>query len=138
MKKTPLERLRAKSRTPEDGCWEVIKPNNKGYTQFYVDGKYPLVHRWSYEHFVGPIPEGLVIDHLCNNNDCWRPDHLEPVSQKVNVRRGEATAASETHCANNHEFTPETTYIYPNGDRDCRVCRRASQKKYRSAALSAS
>lgn len=70
------------------------------------------MHRVSYESVKGPIPEGLVIDHLCRQRSCVRPDHMEPVTLKVNVLRGSsifAKRARQTHCQNGHEFTPENT-----------------------------
>jgi hypothetical protein len=69
---------------------------------------------------VGPIPEGLTIDHLCKNPGCVRPDHLEAVTMRENIRRG--SWASRTHCINGHEYTEENTYRMPSGYRDCRRC----------------
>lgn len=89
-------------------------------------GESMYAHRLAYEMFVGPIPEGLVIDHLCRNRACVNPAHLEPVTHVENVMRGVGVAAvnaRKTHCKNGHEFTPENTYVRPGGDRLCRTCR---------------
>ena len=78
--------------------------------------------------FVGPLPDGLVLDHLCRNRACVNPEHLEPVTQSVNLLRGEtvnAAASARTHCINGHEFSPVNTRISPSGRRVCRSCGRA-------------
>lgn len=58
-----------------------------GYGQLWHGGKKWMAHRWSYEHFVGPIPDGSQIDHLCRNRKCCNPEHLEPISHDENMRR---------------------------------------------------
>lgn len=138
--------LRSISVTP-DGCWEWTKRRNEhGYGNVSVgsakDGtnRVKLAHRVSYECFVGPIPDGLTIDHLCRNRACVNPEHLEPVTHRVNVLRGTAQAAfnaRKTHCLRGHEFTPENTYWQAGGrKRSCRVCiqRRAAERAARRAA----
>lgn len=80
-----------------------------------------------YEAFVGPIPDGLQIDHLCRVRHCVNPAHLEPVTIAENVRRG---AAAQTHCKYGHEYTPENTVIH-HGGRECRTCNRIrSRRRY--------
>lgn len=72
----------------DTGCWEWQKVrNSKGYGKVVIDGKNFQAHRKSYEHFVGPIPEGLEMDHLCSNPCCINPKHLEPVTQLENSNR---------------------------------------------------
>lgn len=70
-------------------CWEWTSGRlARGYGKFRSDGgRAVLAHRWAYEHLVGPIPAGLVLDHLCMNTCCVNPDHLEAVTQAVNVQR---------------------------------------------------
>ena len=91
-------------------------------------------HRWAYEFCVRPIPDGLVIDHLCRVTLCVRPDHLEAVTERVNILRGVGMAAQcarKTHCNNGHPFDEENTYIYPapRSSRECRACGRLSHAK---------
>ena len=73
-----------------DGCWlwMASKRNSKGYGQFWADGKIVPAHRWAYEQFKGPIPDGLQIDHLCRTPACVNPAHLEAVTAKENNNRG--------------------------------------------------
>ncbi len=73
-----------------DGCW-VWTGYLSPYGKFGVSGRRPVAHRWSYEYHVGPIPDGLTIDHLCRNPSCVRPDHLEPVTLQENMRRARET-----------------------------------------------
>lgn len=72
------------------GCWiwQGNTNNGKGYFRVSHRGERIYVHRWYYERFVGPIPEGLQLDHLCRNRNCCNPEHLEPVTQAENLRRG--------------------------------------------------
>lgn len=69
-------------------CWLWTgKQHKKGYGLIQVRGKRQRAHRYVYEQLVGPIPEGLEIDHLCRNKPCVNPDHLEPVTLRENLRR---------------------------------------------------
>ena len=122
-----LVRLRAKFiEDAATGCWLWQNASTPpGYGVFYLWGKQTYAHRASYELHVGPIPEGLVIDHLCRNRRCVNPEHLEPVTQRINLLRGEthtARNAAKTHCDNGHRYTEATTYRYANGTRRCRRC----------------
>lgn len=89
-------------------------------------------HRVSYETFVGKIPVGLTIDHLCKNKACINPDHLEAVSQKVNVHRANPLwkqEAARTHCPQGHEYTEDNMYKYKTRSggvcRNCKTCMKA-------------
>lgn len=88
-----------------------------------------------YERQVGPIPEGLELDHTCRVRRCVEVGHLEPVTRKVNILRGEsfsAVNARKTHCDNGHAFEPENTYTQDGKRRQCRECNRLAQQKRRA------
>lgn len=113
-----------------DGCWNwqgTIKPN--GYGQVRLNYKVQYAHRVVYQLFVQPIPEGMVIDHLCKNKACVRPTHLDLTTQKENVRRGNlasvarAMRAAVTHCPQGHAYDEQNTYMYGR-NRQCRACHR--------------
>jgi len=114
-------------------CWNYTGATWKGYGQFGVKvgdkWKTMKAHRVSYELLVGPIPEGLQLDHLCRNPRCVNPTHLEPVTNRTNGLRGTSFAAKhavKTHCNYGHKFTPENTMMStsPHGWpwRECRKC----------------
>lgn len=88
-------------------------------------GKHIKVHRWMYENFKGPIPEGLEPDHLCRVRLCINPDHLEPVTHQENMKRG--YWGSKTHCPQGHEYTPENTLANRYG-RTCYTCKRQRER----------
>lgn len=118
-------------------CWEWTGcVTSNGYGQFR-DGKVVLAHRWAYEHLVGPVPEGLELDHLCRVRHCVNPDHLEPVTRAENIRRGISRIATArywttvTHCSKGHEFTHANTYINVRGVRCCKICIRDAQRRYK-------
>lgn len=124
-RRLPIERFEKKIQPGPSGCWIWIgELNRSGYGQFDVGGKSVLAHRWSYEYHVAPIPEGLQIDHLCHTPACVNPEHLEPVTGLVNMRR----RPHRTHCPKGHEFTPENTYqVGGSHSRRCLACRRARE-----------
>lgn len=105
--------------------WTGYKQPN-GYGKVGLNGKTQYAHRVAYEALVGPIAEGLMIDHLCRNRACVNVAHMEAVTNKVNILRGEtimAANAAKTHCDNGHEYTAENTYTRPSdGSRNCRQC----------------
>ena len=114
-------------------CWLWERGCTRdGYGVLWIKGKgADRVHRLSYRTFVGRIPEGYEIDHLCRNRACCNPAHLEAVPKKVNILRGFGTGAKfarRTHCLNGHEFTKENTRIeksiYGTDSRRCRECDR--------------
>ena len=138
-RKTELERFTEKYQTdPDTGCWVWrAAMHRNGYGGFSMQddaGKWNkrLAHRISYELHVGPIPEGLTIDHLCRNRRCVNPEHLEPVTLSVNLLRGtgaSARNAAKTHCKHGHPFDEENTRIR-RGWRECKTCTGISTKEY--------
>lgn len=115
---------------PDTGCWEWTGYRDPaGYGRIRRGGTVAYVHRVAREIHRGPIPAGLQLDHLCRVRHCANPDHLEPVTARENILRGEGQAAvnaAKTHCAQGHALSGENLYIHPGrGFRLCRACRRA-------------
>lgn len=136
VRRNVIERLLEKIEKT-DGCWKwkaAHKPSNGGrYALFHpAHGKEVLAIRPIYEHFIGKIPEGLVPDHLCKNASCVNPYHIELVTVRENILRGNGTGANyarRTSCEKGHEYTPENTRITKAGARLCRICRREANKE---------
>ena len=111
------------------GCWIWLAAIDKDGYGFTRIGKRSAVraHRISYECCVGPIEDDLVIDHLCRHRICVNPRHLEAVSNKINLLRGESFSAVNARkdvCDNGHPFSGPNLISHPNGHRSCRECRR--------------
>lgn len=130
------DRILRNSFLTDRGCWQwagsIQAESGYGYIRLSPT-KRSRVHRVAYESIVGPIPDGLQLDHLCRNRACLNPAHLEPVTSRVNTLRGmtvTAANAAKTHCINGHEFTPANTYVNPRrGNRSCRACSAASARR---------
>jgi hypothetical protein len=109
-------------------CWLWLGAGKtEGYGSFWDGRHLVMAHRWSYERRYGPIPEGLVIDHLCRTPACVNPEHLEPVTQLENVMRGTAPSvanARKTHCLRGHPLDGPNLYVNGAGGRACRQCRK--------------
>ncbi|RIK36052.1 MAG: HNH endonuclease [Chloroflexi bacterium] len=132
-KREPIKRFWEKVDIDANGCWlwkGSISP--EGYGRLSINNYPVYAHRWSYEHFVGPIPEGLVLDHLCRVRNCVNPYHLEIVTTRENCLRGESIAAQmahKTHCANGHPWNGNNTHYRPDGSRYCRACGRERERR---------
>lgn len=105
-------------------CWlTTFAPRPDGYIDVNENPKRVRAHRIAYEHFVGPIPAGLVLDHLCRVPGCVNPCHLEPVPHAENVTRGMsagAIAGRTNACKYGHSL--DDAYVRANGHRYCRTC----------------
>lgn len=115
-------------------CW-LMKgdPARCGYARFWLNGRHVPAHRFTYERFVGIIPDNLEPDHLCKVRNCASPLHLEIVSHRDNSLRGDsppANHARKTRCVNGHKFSTENTYLHPVAShRSCRACRNAVHRE---------
>jgi hypothetical protein len=128
---TPEERFWAKVHKTE-GCWVWTAPTNGGYGHIAIDGRCRMAHRVAYEWSVGPIPAGLVIDHLCRNRACVNPAHMEVVTHQVNILQGtgaSASAARRTHCPQGHLLDGRKSV----GSRYCKTCNRERERRKREA-----
>jgi hypothetical protein len=119
-------------------CWLWTAAKNHlgyGHIQTEVVGQRDMAHRVAWKLLVGPIPDGLELDHLCRTPSCVNPAHLEPVTHKENMRRAPWSAVdfqrAKTHCPQGHEYTPENTYSRPSRlhERACITCRRNRRSK---------
>ena len=130
IKPTPLKvRFDAKVSRQPDGCWlwtGYIGTHGYGMiSTTKAAGRRPdVAHRISYELYVGPIPDGLVIDHLCRVRACVNPAHLEAVTQQTNFLRSEhqsAVSLRRNRCKHGHKLS-DNARVSASGKRDCREC----------------
>jgi hypothetical protein len=124
-----VQRFLAKFEKKPDGCWHWTGGMHlRGYGCFCADGRRRvLAHRYSYQHFVGPVPEGLELDHLCRVRHCVNPAHLEAVTHLVNLSR--SIRNTTPYCSKGHAFDGT------NGKhRTCSVCIRRRKKEFRMRA----
>ncbi|HGM5043037.1 TPA: HNH endonuclease signature motif containing protein [Stenotrophomonas maltophilia] len=135
--RTPELAFDARIRKAPNGCWEWTGfIDRKGYGVLGIGHrKVCKVHRYAYQRFVGPVPDGMQLDHLCRNRCCANPEHLEPVTPQVNVVRGNQARGLAAACQRGHEFSKGNTYINPRGNRECRQCRRSAALRHKEKAL---
>lgn len=121
---------------PDTGCIEWLAyRDRKGYGEFTLLDVTTKAHRAALVLSGQTLNPALVVDHLCRNEGCVNPEHLEQVTSRVNniVRGTGGTAAQQarqTHCKNGHPFTSENTYLYPGRrHRECRICKREWERK---------
>lgn len=131
MTSSDLKRFLAKVDKTDD-CWLWTGSIAGGYGKMWFHGMPRLAHRIAYRYWVGPLPDGLQLDHLCRVRHCVNPAHLEPVTAAENVRRGTVgwNHRDKTHCPKGHPYDDENTYHGTNG-RACRECQREHQRNYR-------
>ena len=121
-----------------ESCWEWVGATmgrDRKYGNAYFDGRLRPAHRVMYELLKGPIPSGLTLDHLCKNKRCVNPDHLEPVTNRVNQLRGgspPAMHARATECVRGHAFSGDNLGLKTHKSgaihRYCRACARLMAK----------
>jgi hypothetical protein len=121
-----------------DGCWIWLTPADDGYGRFQLGWHRKRAHAWTWETLHGPVPAGLVIDHLCRVRACVRPDHLRVTTPRENTLAAGSLAiakvhAEKTHCPHGHEYT-ELNTIRRDGRRRCRTCVNAARRARRAAA----
>lgn len=122
------------------GCWEWIgKSDPRGYGVFTIKSKSFLAHRVAYTTLIGPIPQGMCLDHLCRNHSCVNPDHLRVVSERENLLAGYgfgAKRARQTLCKNGHPLSGQNLWVYQRKGsglrRVCVTCHRKNCREYQS------
>lgn len=125
------DRLIARIAVDDNGCWNYPTLNDGGYGVIgrgHRSAGTLRTHRVMYELLIGPIPAGLVLDHLCRNRACCNPDHLEPVTQAENNARGIRKSA-QTHCAKGHALSGDNLRETAR-QRICRTCERIRSREY--------
>lgn len=112
--------------------WQARK-DRKGYGVVRADGKTRKAHRYAWQLAKGPIPTGMVIDHLCRNRACINPDHLRVVTCRINAVENSlgnsALYIARTHCKNGHPFSEANTLIRTDGGRRCRICLKETNQR---------
>lgn len=128
-------RFQAKIVVNHAGCWEWQGSLTDGYGRARMGrGRRPLAHRIIWELLVGKVPAGLHLDHLCRVRHCVNPAHLEPVTHRENVRRGNGACgvhARATHCPQGHAYEGDNLVLRRNGARTCRACKNIQNQAYK-------
>jgi len=136
-KETMKQRILKRIEIDSNQCWNwtsYLMKNGYGVIGIKINRIKSswLAHRISYLCFIGDIPEGYTLDHLCRNRGCVNPKHLEPTTLQENHKRGEnpqTINSRKTHCIRGHSL--ENAYIEKqNGKRHCNVCRKEYMNKY--------
>ena len=128
-----IAKLKSTSVSVEGDCWIWTKATTwNGYGLSALNGKKTTAHRVMYGLHNGPIPDGLELDHLCRNRLCVNPEHLEPVTHSINLRRG----LEATGCKRGHPYSPENFSLInrANGkfERRCKACHRERNRNAKS------
>lgn len=122
-----------------DKCWIWKGANNgMGYGKFYTGPptrKKMYAHRFSYELINGEIPLGFQLDHLCKNPPCVRPEHLEAVTPRVNIIRGEAGGIWKQICVRGHDMSKSCKFRSTDGRRVCVKCNVIRTQEWRKKQI---
>ena len=132
LNRAELARLNRKIRIQDNDCWEWLgnqTTNGYGKHQIGPGHKERVVHRIAYEHYIGEIPPGMQLDHLCRNQICCNPQHMEVVTPSENTKRQDHKERRKTHCPKGHEYNEKNTRVTKAGKRQCRACDNARKKK---------
>lgn len=149
----PIDRIVANTDrlSGNSDCWNWLGAcDADGYGKSSAEGRSVRTHRYVYQALVGPIPDGLTIDHLCRNRRCCNPAHLEPVTRGENNRRGAGFSGvlyagsarpgwRGNTCGRGHPLAPDNIKVFPGQDglRRCRTCYRhkkaAEKRKMRAS-----
>lgn len=128
-----LERARRRHRQRTvvgDGCWMWTTPiNDQGYGAFAVRRDTKTAHRWAYILFVGPVPDDLEVDHICNVHGCVRPDHLQLLTQAENLAKRQFDYVDDSiRCDRGHLEWTRSVDAFGRPRRWCRGCAREAKR----------
>ena len=143
--RSEIARFQRLAKPQTNGCWLWTGPHGTrdGYGKFQPSPGQPKVmaHRWAYEAFIGPIPDGYQLDHLCHTNDagcpggpdcghrrCCNPAHLEPVTASENTIRQRHFERAKTECPRGHPYVGDNLIAGSDGRRRCRTCDRIRKR----------
>lgn len=130
-----IGRFLSKVNVVDDACWLWEGATLQGYGAVTIRQRTYRAPRVSYEMFVGPIPDGFEVDHLCRVPGCVNPDHLEAVTPAENKRRAApfSAKANRTHCKKEgHPLSGNNLYVKKNGTRQCRACQREAMRRFKA------
>lgn len=146
-----IERIKSRIEVNDSGCWIWTGAKTTGYGRISwktESGKiWRSVHRVLYVHEVGPVADGLDLDHLCHDpkqckpelaedcphRACCNPAHLSPTTRRENLLRGGTVSADRravTHCPQGHELNAGNTLISTLGQRQCKACTYERNRAY--------
>lgn len=124
---------------PNTGCWHWWGPLNPGgYGSIGFQGKTTGAHRVAWVLVGRSIPPGYDLDHKCRIRCCVNPDHLEPVTRSINLKRGigprilSERNTTKTHCPKGHPYEGGNLYVAADGHRDCIKCQRERVRQWRA------
>lgn len=150
-----IARFNRLAKPQPNGCWTWTGTDGTrdGYGKFRPSPGKPayMAHRWAYEAFTGPIPDGMQIDHRCHTDDsacpggpgcphrrCVNPAHLEAVTASENTTRQRHAERLKTECPKGHPYEGTNLILGADGKRHCRECdiqrKRLSRQRARSSA----